>query len=104
MSGVESVRDGGGDGHDGHVGARGYVFTWIALLGLTGLTFGLSYVHLAWAQWPVTLGIATTKATLVALFFMHLAEARAASRLALVIAVLIVVLLASFTALDAVTR
>lgn len=43
-----------------------------ALLVLTGLTIGMSYVDLGRYNVPLTLAIASTKATLVLLFFMHL--------------------------------
>lgn len=43
-----------------------------ALLALTGLTIAMSYIHLGWFNVPLTLMIASTKSTLVLLFFMHL--------------------------------
>jgi cytochrome c oxidase subunit 4 len=86
------------------IGARGYALTWGALLGLTGLTFGLSFAPLGPLEWPVALAIAATKAVLVALFFMHLRTSRGGERLAIVVAALFVALLCAITALDAVTR
>lgn len=44
----------------------------VVLLTLTGLTIGMSYVDLGRYNVPLTLTIASTKATLVLLFFMHL--------------------------------
>jgi cytochrome c oxidase subunit 4 len=44
----------------------------VALLALTGLTIGISYVDLGRYNVPLTLAIASTKVTLVLLFFMHL--------------------------------
>jgi len=51
-----------------------YLKTLIALLILTGITVGASYIHFGSgaANVVVALTIATIKATLVALFFMHL--------------------------------
>jgi len=43
-----------------------------ALLALTALTIGMSYINLGWFNVPLTLAIACTKSTLVLLFFMHL--------------------------------
>jgi cytochrome c oxidase subunit 4 len=43
-----------------------------ALMVLTGLTVWASFQHLGIWNTPVALAIAITKATLVALFFMHL--------------------------------
>lgn len=64
----------------GHVSAeemkkhvRGYWVIFAALLGLTGVTVGISYLHV-----PHTIAIllallvASIKASLVALYFMHL--------------------------------
>ncbi len=42
------------------------------LLVLTGVTVGVSYVHLGFLNVPVALAIACTKVTFVMLFFMHL--------------------------------
>jgi cytochrome c oxidase subunit 4 len=42
------------------------------LLALTGVTVGVSYVHLGFLNVPVALAIACTKVTFVLLFFMHL--------------------------------
>jgi cytochrome c oxidase subunit 4 len=49
-----------------------YFATWISLLVLTGITVGASYVDLGAANIIVALAVATLKATLVALLFMHL--------------------------------
>jgi cytochrome c oxidase subunit 4 len=42
-----------------------------ALMVLTGITVGVAFIHLGSLNFPVALGIAITKATLVILFFMH---------------------------------
>lgn len=42
------------------------------LLVLTGITVGVSYIHLGFLNVPVALAIACTKVTFVLLFFMHL--------------------------------
>jgi len=42
------------------------------LLVLTGITVGVSYVHLGFLNIPIALTIACTKVTFVLLFFMHL--------------------------------
>ena len=81
-----------------------YAICWLALALLTGLTFALSTLHLgAWAL-PVALLIAVTKASIVALFFMHLWDHAGASRLVLVTAVLFVVVLSSLVVADVLTR
>jgi cytochrome c oxidase subunit IV len=52
----------------------------------------------------LALGIAATKGTIVALFFMHLWDQRGASRLVLVTAALFVVVLSSLVVADVLTR
>lgn len=51
---------------------RIYLGTWAALLALTGVTVGASYVDFGAANLWIALLIATAKAALVALIFMHL--------------------------------
>ncbi len=51
---------------------RTYIIVWLALLVLTGVTWGVSYVNLGMGNVAVALFIASVKAALVALFFMHL--------------------------------
>ncbi|HEX2570532.1 MAG TPA: cytochrome C oxidase subunit IV family protein [Polyangia bacterium] len=81
-----------------------YVFIWLALLTLTGATVGVASLNLGdWAL-AAALIIAAIKATLVALFFMHLLEQRASYRVALVVSLLFVAVLVTFTVLDVRTR
>jgi cytochrome c oxidase subunit IV len=47
-------------------------FVLVSLLVLTGITVGVSYVHMGFFNVPIALMIASTKATIVLLFFMHL--------------------------------
>jgi cytochrome c oxidase subunit 4 len=55
-----------------HVSTLGSsVAIWIALLVCTGLTVGAAFIDLGPFNIVVALGIATIKATLVVLFFMH---------------------------------
>ena len=54
------------------VPAKTFVLVWIALLALTGLTIGAARLELgAWGM-AANLLIASTKASLVLWFFMHL--------------------------------
>src|SRR4051812_15516968 len=70
-----------------------YVFTLIALLCLTALTFGLHYVTVGELGMVVALAIAAIKVTLVALVFMELRESMVATRVVALVAVAFVVLL-----------
>ncbi len=58
------------NGHDS--GNRTYVVVWGALVVLTAVTVAVSYVNLGMMNVVVALLIASAKASLVALFFMHL--------------------------------
>ena len=49
-----------------------YVAVWAALIVLTGITLGVSYVNLGNVGIQTALLIAATKASLVLLYFMHL--------------------------------
>ena len=53
-------------------GIRTYIVVWGALIVLTAVTVAASYVHLGLMNVVVALLIASVKASLVALFFMHL--------------------------------
>jgi cytochrome c oxidase subunit 4 len=87
------------------IGARRYYVVWIALLVFTAITIVAGRVHLpgAWAL-LVALAIATVKATLVALFFMHLWDHGGANRLVLVTSLFFVALLLGLTVLDNASR
>jgi cytochrome c oxidase subunit IV len=51
-----------------------YFLVFIALMVGTAITVLASYVHMGWLNTPVAMVIATTKAMLVILFFMHLKD------------------------------
>lgn len=53
-----------------------YIFTFVALMLLFGLTAGLSWVDLGPFNLVVALGIAVAKALLIFLYFMHLRISR----------------------------
>jgi cytochrome c oxidase subunit 4 len=56
---------------------RGYMVVFIALIALTAVTVGVSYLHLeVHSAVGVALAIACFKASLVMLFFMHLISER----------------------------
>lgn len=53
-------------------GYRTYVAVWAALVVLTGATVAVSYVDLGIGNAVVALAVASVKASLVGLYFMHL--------------------------------
>jgi caa(3)-type oxidase subunit IV len=59
------------DAHE-HGGIAIYTRTLVALLILTAVTVGAAYINLGSGNIVIALAIATVKAILVALFFMHL--------------------------------
>ncbi len=90
-----------------HAGAPPHVLaprvllgTAAALLALTATTVAISLVDLGRANVVIALAVATAKATLVALFFMHLRYGRRAHAVALAGAALFAALLVGFVLLD----
>ncbi|HZU29196.1 MAG TPA: cytochrome C oxidase subunit IV family protein [Bryobacteraceae bacterium] len=69
--------------HAGHpvVPVRTYVIIWLALLGCTGLTYGVALIDLGPWNIVVALMIAFFKMSLVVLFFMHVKQENNLTRL-----------------------
>ena len=94
------------DEHDddhglGHVVSYGVLFgTGSILLVMTIITVAVTYVDAGEMNMPIALGIAGIKATLVALFFMHLYWDRPFNALVLVASIMFVVLLMIFVLMD----
>ena len=92
-------------GEKKHFGPVHYVVVWVALLVLTGITLAVWKTHMPLAmRVTVALAVAVVKATLVALFFMHLWEHGGATRLVLAASMMFVVLLIGLTLADNMTR
>ena len=92
---------GSGDGHGG-LGAYFVVFT--ALMVFTGLTLWAAYQHLGIWNTPVALGIATAKALMVALIFMHLRSSPKLTTLVVSTSVVFLAFLILITLSDYLTR
>ena len=84
--------------------ARGYLFTLLALLFLTIITVGASYIDFGQGNVVIALAIATVKATLVALFFMHLAHDKPVNGLIAVAGFIFLGLFLMFDLIDINTR
>jgi cytochrome c oxidase subunit IV len=80
------------------------VLVWVALLGLTALSYGLSTIHLGGLDVFFSLLIAVAKSVLVLLFFMHLVEERFAVAIVPALGVSYLVLLLALLTTDVVTR
>ena len=81
-----------------------YLVTWIILLVLTVVSWQTATMDLGGFDAAVMLGIATIKAVLVVLFFMHLLHARFANKMVVIVSAFFVVLLVVLTAADVATR
>jgi cytochrome c oxidase subunit IV len=82
-----------------------YFSIWIALLVGTFITYKAAFIELGRFNAAVALGIATIKATLVALFFMHVWHAsEKLTKIVLVAALFFLMLLLGLTMTDYATR
>lgn len=89
----------------GHVVAKKLYFAIFGtLLLLTGLTTGVAFIDMGKWNTVVALLIAVCKATLVALFFMHLRWSTNAMRMVLLAAALWLAIMISLTTMDFFTR
>lgn len=86
------------------ISLRSFAWTWLALLALAALSFGLSYLTLGAWEMPLAMIIAAAKAVVVALVFMELLEAHFVARVVVAIIALWLTLLISFMVLDVLTR
>ncbi len=88
-----------------HFGPLHYVVVWVALLVLTGITVAVWRTHMPlYMRVTASLAVAVVKATLVALFFMHLWEHGGVNRLVMGTSVAFVVLLIGLVLMDNATR
>ena len=82
-----------------------YVVVWIWLMGLAAGSLLLSLLGLGHVLGPiVALTIGVIKATLIAAFFMHLAEQPSISRWAFALGIALAMLLLVMVGLDVLTR
>jgi cytochrome c oxidase subunit 4 len=82
-----------------------YFSIWIALLVFTFITYEAAFIELGRFNAAVALGIATLKATLVALFFMHVWKAsEKLTKLVVIAALFFLLLLLGLTMTDYATR
>jgi cytochrome c oxidase subunit 4 len=86
------------------VSPKTFLITWVALMLLALLSFGLSYLPLGRLEGPLALGIAAMKGALVVLFFMELIGQRASNKIVLITGVVWLLLLATLTTADVLTR
>lgn len=78
---------------DKEISGGAYVIALVVLLGFTGLSLGLHFVHLGVFNTVAAFSIASVKVLVVAFVFMHLAEAMFATRLIGLVTVLFIAIL-----------
>jgi cytochrome c oxidase subunit IV len=87
------------------VDVKTYVAVWLALLVLTGVTAGVAFIDLGPFNTIVALVIATFKAVLVALIFMHVKYAsESLTKVVLIAAVFFLMILLGLSLADYTTR
>ncbi|HUO25893.1 MAG TPA: cytochrome C oxidase subunit IV family protein [Candidatus Aquilonibacter sp.] len=92
-------------GHSTSSSLKTYFAVWATLLVLTYVTYRVALIDLAPYNAAIALTIASIKATLVALFFMHVKGAsEKLTKLVIVAAIFFLILLLSLTMADYATR
>ena len=91
--------------HEQHVLSFGVNFAvWAALMALTAITVGVAYTDLGFLHVLVALTVATVKAGLVIMFFMHLRYATLAVRAMVFTAFFMLAIAIGFTFFDVAYR
>ncbi len=96
------MRRNGSDDTHGSLGAYFAVFT--ALMVLTAVTLWAAYQHLGIWNTPLALAIATTKAVMVALIFMHLRSSPKLTAIVVATSIVFLAFLMLITLSDYLTR
>ena len=94
----------GSNSGSGHGGLGAYFVVFTALMVFTGLTLWAAYQHLGIWNTPVALGIATAKAVMVALIFMHLRSSPKLTAIVVSTSVVFLAFLILITLSDYLTR
>jgi cytochrome c oxidase subunit 4 len=89
----------------GHISPKSTYYTIFgALMVLTAITVAVAFVNLGAFNFPVALGIAITKATLVILFFMHVKYSSQMTKMFLGMAFFFLAILFGLTLTDYLSR
>jgi len=83
---------------------RTFFLVWVALLTLTGITIGVSRVHLGPLNIWVALGIAALKSSLVIFIFMHLKQEARLFKIGLLVMLTILAIFIGMTFFDVLYR
>jgi cytochrome c oxidase subunit 4 len=82
------------------VGTKTYVFVWIALLCLTGLTIKAAQMKMGEWSMVANIVIASTKASLVLWFFMHLRQEKRLFKLLIFVPLITISIIIGLTFFD----
>ncbi len=88
------------ESRDHIVGAKTYVFVWIALLCLTGLTIKAAQMKMGEWSMVANIAIASAKAGLVLWFFMHLRQEKRLFKLLIFVPLITISIIIGFTFFD----
>jgi cytochrome c oxidase subunit 4 len=89
----------------GHISPKSSYYTIFgALMVLTAVTVAVAFVNLGAFNFPVALGIAITKATLVVLFFMHVKYSSQLTKMFVAMAFFFLAILFGLTMTDYLSR
>jgi cytochrome c oxidase subunit 4 len=81
-----------------------YGMVFITLLFFTGVTVGVAYIDLGWANPVIALAIATFKAIIVVLFFMHVAYQSRLIKMTIAVGFFMFAVLVTMTMSDYISR
>jgi cytochrome c oxidase subunit 4 len=81
-----------------------YYTIFAALMVLTAVTVGVAFVNLGVLNFPVAIGIAITKATLVVLIFMHVKYSSRLTKMVVAISLFFLLTMFGLTLTDYLTR
>jgi len=81
-----------------------YVLTWLGLMVFLAVTLGSSYIPMGPWNTAINMAISCAKATLIAIFFMHLRHAPALLRIGSITALVFLTILFGLSWADYATR
>jgi len=85
---------------DNGSGARTYIIVWVMLVALTAVTVGVYRLHLGTAGVAIALIIASLKAGVILIFFMHLRQESRFLQGVFLLPVLLIGAIIGFTFID----
>jgi len=81
-----------------------YYLIFFSLMVLTAVTVAVAFVNLGSLNFPIAIGVAITKATLVVLFFMHVKYSSRMTKMVVGLAVFFLLVMLGLTMTDYATR